>query len=219
MKIGILGGIGPESTGEFYLKLIAELQKSGKIKDNSDFPQIVINSIPAPELVGDEITKEMIKPYHEGLAELDKMNVDFIVMVCNTIHLYLDELQKGIETPIINLPEKVVNKLKKEKVKRVLTIATPSTIKKGLYQDDSFKTIAPSKQELSMIGDAIFEFNKGNNKKKQTQKVREIVKTYLEREVDYVILGCTELAVMLGKEDFPALNPMDILVEVVIKFS
>ena len=54
-KIGILGGIGPEATGEFYNKLIKRLQEKDLIKSNKDFPQIFINSIPAPELIYDYI--------------------------------------------------------------------------------------------------------------------------------------------------------------------
>ncbi len=54
-KIGILGGIGPEATGHFYLKLIKRLQETGRIKRNTDYPQIIINSIPAPELVDEKI--------------------------------------------------------------------------------------------------------------------------------------------------------------------
>jgi hypothetical protein len=62
VRIGVLGGIGPEATGEFYNKLIAKFQERGLIKTNRDFPQIVINSIPAPELIYDTISDEDLKP-------------------------------------------------------------------------------------------------------------------------------------------------------------
>ncbi len=88
----MLGGIGPEATGEFYSKLIRSLQEKKLIKNNKDFPHIIINSIPAHELISHKISDEELKPYIEGLKELDKFGVDFIVMVCNTIHLFYDEL-------------------------------------------------------------------------------------------------------------------------------
>ena len=93
-RIGVLGGVGPEATGEFYNKLIRRLQEKGSIKSNRDFPQIIINSIPAPELIYDKISDEELQPYIKGLKELDKFGVDFIIMICNTIHLYYDKLQK-----------------------------------------------------------------------------------------------------------------------------
>jgi aspartate racemase len=113
IRIGVLGGIGPEATGEFYSKLIAKLQEKGLIKSNKDFPQIVINSIPAPELIYDEISDEELKVYIDGLKELDEFGVDFIVMVCNTIHLYYDKLQREVKTPILNLREEMKEFLRK----------------------------------------------------------------------------------------------------------
>src|SRR3989338_5655614 len=100
IKIGVLGGIGPEATGLFYLKLIKRLQDSGLIRDNQDFPQIIINSIPAPELIFDKVENTDLEVYENGIQELDKMNPDFIVMVCNTIHLYHQSLQSKIATEI-----------------------------------------------------------------------------------------------------------------------
>ena len=62
--IGVLGGIGPEASVEFYAKLVKKLQESGMIKRNEDFPKIIINSIPAPELVGEKIRKKDIMARH-----------------------------------------------------------------------------------------------------------------------------------------------------------
>src|SRR3989344_1847215 len=119
LKIGVLGGIGPEATAEFYSKLIQKLQEKNLIKTNKDYPQIIINSIPAPELIYERISKEDLKPYIRGLKELDKFNPDFIIMVCNTIHLYYDLLQKEIKTKIIDLRKELELYVKKKKIKSV----------------------------------------------------------------------------------------------------
>ena len=89
-KIGILGGIGPEATGEFYLNLVSKFQKEGLIKSNKDFPPIIVNSIPAPELIYEEVSDKDLEPYIMGLKELEKFGADFIVMACNTIYLFYD---------------------------------------------------------------------------------------------------------------------------------
>lgn len=70
-KIGILGGIGPEATGGFYLKLISKFQEKKLIRSNRDFPQIIINSIPAPELIYEKVSIRDLRPYLQGLGELD----------------------------------------------------------------------------------------------------------------------------------------------------
>lgn len=216
-KIGILGGIGPEATGDFYNKLILELQKKGLIKSNRDFPQIIINSIPAPELIYDKISNEELQPYINGLKELDKFEVDFIVMVCNTIHLYYDELQKEINTPILNLKEELRELLIRNKIKSTFIIGTPNTIKRGLYKFEDIKSFEPDEKEIEQLTDSIFNFNKGVDKQKQIKKVRTICHKYLNLGAETIILGCTEFAVMLGEESFPKINTIDVLVEAVIR--
>ncbi|MFC1754255.1 aspartate/glutamate racemase family protein [Thermoproteota archaeon] len=213
LKIGVLGGIGPEATGEFYNKLISTLQEKGLIKSNKDFPQIIVNSIPAPELIYDTISEEELQPYIDGLKELDSYDVDFIVMVCNTIHLYHERLQKEVKVPILDLRKELRDKLQREYVKSVLVIGTPSTIRQGLYRFDDLKCFEPSSEEMSVLTESIFEFNKGIDKENQTKKARDICEKYLSKGAGTVVLGCTEFAVMLGDEDMPTINTIDVLVE------
>tara|TARA_Y100000310_G_scaffold267681_1_gene279772 strand:- start:10676 stop:11365 length:690 start_codon:yes stop_codon:yes gene_type:complete len=216
-KIGVLGGIGPEATGNFYLKLITRLQEEGLIKSNQDFPQIFINSIPAPELIFDNISGEDLLPYVQGLKELDKLNPDFIVMVCNTIHLFYDRLQKEVNTPIINLKQELKDSLTKRGIDSVFIIATPNCIKQGLYRFNGLKIFEPNDKEMNKLTDAIFNFNKGLNKQAQVKLVKSICQKYLNKGAKTVILGCTEFAVMLGNETFPKINTIDVLVEAVVE--
>lgn len=216
-KIGVLGGIGPEATGEFYNKLIRRLQEKGLIKSNRDFPQIIINSIPAPELIYDEISDEELQPYINGLKELDQFGVDFIVMVCNTIHLYYDRLQKEINTPILNLRDELKKRLEKERVDSTFIIGTPNTIKRGLYQFQEIKSFEPEEEEMKQLTNSIFNFNKGIEKQKQIQIVRQICEKYLNAGAKTVILGCTEFAVMLGEENLPKINTIDVMVEATVQ--
>ncbi len=211
-KIGVLGGIGPEATGEFYTKLITKLQKSGKIKSNTDFSQIIVNSIPAPELIYDTISDEDLQPYIDGLKELDSLNVDFIAMVCNTIHLYYDRLQKQVNAPIIDLRKAVHDSLKKKNVKSVFVLGTPNTIKQGLYKFEGLNTLEPTLEEQKQMIDAIFLFNKGVEKENQKDLVKKICEKYLCKGAEVVILGCTEFAVML-QDGVPCVNTIDVLVE------
>jgi len=213
-KIGILGGIGPEATGEFYNKLIKRLQERGLVKSNRDYPHIIINSIPAPELIYDKISDEDLKPYIKGLKELDNFGVDFIVIVCNTIHLFYDKLQKEVKTPILNLREELMELLIKKNIKSVFIIGTPSTIKEGLYEFEGIKTYNPDEEEIKFLADTIFRFNNGIDKEKQ--KVRDICNKYLGNGAETTILGCTEFGVMLDDEKIPKINTIDVMVDSVI---
>ena len=211
-KIGILGGIGPEATGRFYLKLISEIQKKRLVRNNTDFPQIIINSIPAPELVGKDIPKEDLRAYIEGLKELDRMDLDFIVMACNTIHLFYDELQSKITTPILDLRKEVKNYIADNKIETASILGTPSTMNSNLYKSEGVKYIEVNARDQKLLSKAIVEFNKGNGKDKHTQKILKLARRYLNKGAEILILGCTEIALMLENQNIPKIDTLNILV-------
>jgi len=215
-KIGILGGIGPEATGEFYLNLVSKFQKEGLIKSNKDFPPIIVNSIPAPELIYEEVSDKDLEPYIMGLKELEKFGADFIVMACNTIYLFYERLQKEIKVPILDLRKEMKQFLTKKNIKSVTVLGTPMTIKKELYKFENIKYFDLDKDELKLLTEAIFNFNKGFEKNKQIQTVKNIAKKYLDKGAELLILGCTELALMLKDENIPKINTMDVLVEAIL---
>lgn len=215
-KIGLLGGIGPEATGTFYLRLIKKLQDSGKIKSNADFPQFIINSIPAPELVYHNISKKELQPYIEGLKELEANNVDFIAMVCNTIHSYYEMLQKSVKAPIIDLKGEFGAFIKDRKVNTITILATPSTINSGLFKIEGVKYVDLSKAEQEILSDAIFKFNSGTEREKQVQRVDEIAKRKINEGAELVVLGCTEISLMLEGSKIAKIDTLEILADAVL---
>ena len=214
-RIGILGGIGPEATAEFYSGLIKEIQKKLPIESNKDFPQIIINSIPAPELVGEIIPKEELAPYFKGIQELDLLGVDFIAMICNTIHLFREELQEVTKCPIIDLRKEIAFKINAKKTNSILVLGAPKTVNK-LYNFKTLKIVKPNKKEIKILSEAIFLFNKGEQKQRQTKKVKKICKKYVGRNAEAVLLGCTEIALMLKKTNMPKIDPMEIMIGSII---
>jgi aspartate racemase len=215
MKIGILGGIGPEATAEFYSRLVKGLQKTGKIRDNRDYPQIIINSIPAPELVGESITEADLALYIEGLIELDSFSPDFILMVCNTIHLFFEMLQKKIKTPLIDIRQEVKRELESRGIKKASVVGSPKTVSKGLYKFEGITYINPDNEELKQLSKAIFEYNKGS--KKSISTVKDICIRCLKNNSEIILLACTEIAEMMKKEAIPKIDTIEFMVNAVIK--
>lgn len=215
-RIGILGGIGPEATGEYYNKLIKRFGERKLITKNADYPQIIINSIPAPELIFNKDHEADLDEYIQGLKELDQFGVDFILMVCNTAYVFYDKFQSSIRVPILDIREEVKKTILKSGVKSYLIIGTPNTIKTGLYKFSELKSYEPNEEELNQLTDCIFKFNQGVEQQEQTLKVRKIVDKYLKQGAETVVLGCTEFAVMLGNEKFQKINTIDVMVEATI---
>ena len=215
--IGILGGIGPEATGNFYLRLISEIQKQKLVKSNTDYPRIVINSIPAPELTS-KISRARLTAYIRGIKSLEKYGADFIVMACNTIHLYHSLLQKEVSIPILNLRNAVEEFFKDKKLNSVSIFGTPASLKDGLYKLHGIKYHNPKGKDLKQLSSAIENFNKGYEREKQIVKVKKLADKYIKKGSKVIIMGCTEISLMLADSQVPKIDTMDILVKVTVGY-
>jgi len=210
IRIGVLGGIGPEATLMYYSRLIYRLQRKGLIQCNQDYPQVIINSIPAPELTMENICQKDLEMYIRGIHELDQNNVDFIVMVCNTIHNYFDIMQYVAQAEIIDLRREVLLRLELLKSKALL-LGTYSTINNDLFGTKNI--VKPTGKEMEKISLAIHNYNRGHLKKVQRKIIKDICYKYYNEGVQNVLLGCTELAVMYIEGKFKCINTVDILVD------
>lgn len=223
VRIGILGGIGPEATGTFYLKLMRRLQELGCVSRNGDYPQVIVNSVPArefPERVNPSISIDDVDPtYSQGLLELDAAGVDFIAMACNTVHLFHRELQSRVRAPVIDLREAVRAELLRRDIRRYVVLGTPWTIEMGLYnfEDEGLQALRVDLADLDLLYGAIYSFNIGRDFERSADALERIARKYLGAGADVVVLGCTEVSLMLSGRGLPAVDTMNVLVDAVVE--
>jgi aspartate racemase len=209
--VGILGGIDPESSSHFYADLIDKLKSSGVIKKNEDYPQIIINNIPAPALINPKITKKELAHYILGLKEIDQFKPDFIVMVCNTIHASYDKISKEVNSSILDLRTVVKDHLKKHKYKKIFIIGTPVTIKTGLFRSKEYTLLEPNLEEQELISKAIFNYSTNNNKEEQIEKINSLCQSYLSKGAEVVLIACTDLSMMLSGKKLNRIDTLQLL--------
>src|SRR5690242_5620489 len=134
--IGIIGGLGPETTSEFYLELIFLYRQLNK----TSYPPILINSIPLPfdiekDAIAYGIGEERCLSYLiDAAKKLEKAGADFLVLPCNSLHKYIQHIRKAVKIPVLSILEETAKFLKAQEVKKVGIIATPITIKNELYK-------------------------------------------------------------------------------------
>ena len=96
--IGILAGMGPKSTGPFIDQVISAFQSITGVKNDIDFPPMMIYSLPTPFYLDRPIDhKLMERTICNGLKKLESCGSSFIAMPCNTAHLYFEKLQNAFE--------------------------------------------------------------------------------------------------------------------------
>lgn len=203
-KLGILGGMGPDSSSIYYQSVLSEFQKRRKPRYDQDYPEIVLYNLPIPDPVSGITDPELtLKTLVTGLKKLELMQVDFITIPCNTIGIFINELRGAIETPILGIIESTLKVVRSKKIKKVGLLATGVTIKNNLYSKPFAKNnimiFTPSNQ---IKIDQVIRNIVGGKKNREDKKIlTDAIAELKYKGVDYVILGCTDLPVILKQSD------------------
>ncbi|MFA6963105.1 MAG: amino acid racemase [Patescibacteria group bacterium] len=211
--IGIIGGLGPETTSEFYLDLIFSCQK----KNPASRPAVVIASVPLPyNIEEDLITKnqgsERYIPYLTDEAKrLEKSGVDFIVMPCNSLHIFIEEIRSAVSIPVLSIVEETVKFLKKNKFNRVGIVSTSATIENKLYEnsfrENGIDYQTPNDFQQAKMGRIVLNLVNGQQNNKDREELIQIIDDFKTKNVDCVVLACTDLQLLIPKH--PTLKIFD----------
>ncbi len=206
--IGILGGIGPESSAVFYEKFISSFKEKFHPVNNIEFPRIIINSIPAPELTSGE-NEQKLGVYIEGIKFLEKES-DFIVVVCNTAFIYLNYFNTKINKPILDISSNVKNRLGEN---RILFLASPNSIEEKLFDLSGDKIIQLQSTEKQKMGEIINQYNAGNISQEQKVWLVSLIDKYYN-QAEYILVACTELSLILNDwKDIKKIDTFDLLIK------
>ena len=222
-RIGILGGMSPESTAAFYELLIKKHLNAYK---NDAYPEIVIFSVNFARVLEyqDAVdTQAYVEELSKGLGVLADAKVDFIVIPSNTVHKVLDDLRALVNVPILSIVDATLDHAQKEGLQKLLLLGTKQTMSGSFYQHEAAKKdlelITPTPEEQVEVNTIIFgELVLGNEPSSQSKhRMLEIVSSY--NQADAIILGCTELQMILKPDDtaLPMLDTLEIHVDATLK--
>ena len=223
--VGIIGGIGPESTIEYYKLIISsylEREKSG------NYPQIVINSINMKKML-DLIEAKRLTEVAEYLSgevrKLASSGADFAVLASNTPHIVFDRIREKTSLPLISIVEATCVKAKDMGLTRMGLFGTKFTMQGGFYGEvfsaQGMEIIVPEAKDQDYIhGKYMGELVKGiilDETRKGLVRIGEKMKRSLE--IQGLILGGTELPLILTEtidRDLPFLDTTKIHVESIL---
>lgn len=203
--IGIIGGLGPETTSEFYLDVVFSCQK----KDRTARPSVIIASVPLPyQIEEDAISKnigiERCLPFLVSEAKrLEKAGADFIVMPCNSLHIFINNIRNAIKVPVLSIVEETVKFLKKNNFNKVGIVSTSATIENKLYEN-AFKKNGigyetPDDFQQAKLGKFILNLVTGQQNSKDRDELIKIISDFENKNVDCVVLACTDLQLLIPK--------------------
>lgn len=222
--IGIVGGMGPESTADFFLKII----KATPVKKDQDHLRIIIDSNPKiPDrtlaLLGKD--KTPLEEVKRTIHNLEWAGAEIIAIPCNTMHRYYDELQNSTDIPIINMILETATYICRifPNIKKMGLLATSGTVKAGIYHKaiNEMVIITPDEDAQKKVMNAIYGergikagFTQGSPRK----DILEVTEAVVRGGAEAILMGCTEISLVLDQEDLsvPVIDPLQILAEVVV---
>jgi aspartate racemase len=222
-RIGILGGIGPESTLEYYRRII---KRYLDLYGDYYFPEIVIFSLNFQRFTDYEDRGEKdhyVEEIMSGIHALENAGVDFIVMSANSPHAVFDQVERRARVPMISIVKTLAEEAKARGLHRLLLLGIKFTMQNSFYQDTcrqfSIEVITPSEKDQDAINRLIFdELNRGIFKDESRDYFLSIIQKY---PAEGVILGCTELPLLLKQKDSPItmLDTVELHIRAMLKFA
>jgi aspartate racemase len=212
---GIIGGIAPESTIQYYRQAVAEYQR---LTNESEFPPIIINSIHMTKmlnLIGQNKLIEVTDYLLSEIIKLHKAGADFAAMASNTPHVVFNELQCQSPIPLISIVEVACDAAKNANLKKVGVLGTRFTMQGTAYPNTfsqaKIDVVAPNPIEQDFIHNIYMtELVKGILLPDTKLKLREIIEAMILRDnIDGVILAGTELPLMLTESSHKGIPLLD----------
>jgi len=225
-KIGIIGGIGPESTVDYYKLIISAFH--GKQADLG-YPEIIIYSADLSSLMKILNAKDwgsLIEWLLEKIIALKKAGAEFAAIGSNTPHIVYDQVKSRSPIPMLSIIEETRKTAQRRGFKKLGLLGTRFTMESDFFKrpflEYGMSVVVPDKEDQELIHHRLFsEIELGIIKDSTREELLSIVKRLVDKHlIDALILGCTELPLMLTKDEFGIafLNTTAIHAESIVKY-
>jgi aspartate racemase len=218
--IGVIGGMGPAATAEFFRRLVEATEAAR----DQDHLHVLIDSDPAiPDrtlaLVADgpSPAPELVRI----ARRLEAMGADLLVMPCNTAHAFAPEVVRSVRVPLVSWVAEAVAYVAKAQPARAGVLATSGTIASGVYQDAlagaEIEAVIPTPREQADVMDAIYGLKGGDPAQ---PAVAGALAALVDRGAEVILLACTELPWLgLTGADVPIVDPADVIARRVVALA
>ena len=224
--VGIIGGMGPEATVDFFREII---RLTPAQKDQDHIPVVVYSDPRVPERTrailhgGEDPTPFLTR----AAAALEQAGAGILAMPCNTAHFYLDKIRQSVRIPVLDMIEETRREAGNLSgaSRMVGLLATQGAISSGVYRvafsRHDMELVAPEPEEQLLVQEAIFQIKAGKYDPARQDVFERIGTRLIARGAGAVILGCTEipLGFVESRVDYPVVNATRVLAQAAVDWA
>ncbi|MBK1786012.1 aspartate/glutamate racemase family protein [Prauserella cavernicola] len=224
--IGVLGGMGPAATADFYRKLI----NATPATRDQDHRRVVIWADPtvpdrseALQGRGPDPTPWLVA----GARRLSEAGATQIAIPCNTAHAFIDGIAEKVGVPIVHMIDAVAQRLSSSArpIGRVGLLATTGTVQGGFYQawlaHHGIETVVTTAAAQESVMRAIRSIKGGQWTPEDLAGLHAAANALVQDGADAIIAGCTEIPLGLSPDDVavPLIDPAQVLAETLVSLT
>lgn len=227
-RIGIIGGLGPEATVDYYNGIINAFKNgSGDL----NYPEIILYSVNMSVFVGLMREKKYDQAADQLIGKIESLKragAELAAISANTPHMLFDRISERSALPLISIVEATSDECRRKGLKKAGLLGTGFTMNATFFADVFSKygmeIIMPDDGDKELVNTKLFtEIELGIFKEDTRRMIIGIIeKMVREKNIDSVILGCTELPLILKEQSYagiPALNTTRIHIDAIVKYS
>ena len=207
--IGLIGGMSWESSAQYYRIINQEVRArlGGVHSAKSLMFSVDFGEVERLQHDGSwpELTRQMI----DAAQRLERGGADFFLICTNTMHLMADEVAARVEIPLLHIVDPTAEAIRAAGLSRVGLLGTAFTMEKDFYkgrlaEHHGLDVIVPQEADRQLVHDVIYrELVAGDVREPSRAAYRDVIARLVERGAHAVILGCTEIMLLIGQEDSP----------------
>jgi aspartate racemase len=204
-RIGILGGMTPESTVTYYQHIFRRYEE---LYDDLSYPETVIYDVSFQRFedwMSEEDWGSIEEALLDGLERLAAAGADFAVIATNTMHILFEKLEARSPIPLISIVDATAEAIEEEGMEVVGLLGTRFTMEKTFYREGlkrhGIEALVPGKEERDYIDRVVFEeLSRGLLLPESRNGYLEIIDGLVERGAQGIVLGCTEIPLLVTQE-------------------
>ncbi len=213
--LGIVGGIGPESTIDYYRQIVASYRT---LRPDGSFPPVIINSIDMTKmlaLIGANQMKEVTEYLAGEVNKLSRAGADFGLLAANTPHIVFDDIRSRSKIPLISIVEATCEAAKAKGIARLGLFGTRFTMQGSFYPDvfskRGIQIVLPAEPDQDYIHEKyMHELVHGRFLDETRQHLLGILDRMIDgQQIQGLILGGTELPLILRAESHRGIPILD----------